>query len=505
MIRNTTPGSRLIGAGALMLALGGPQALAATPCEALRSLPVPHATITAAESRPAGSFAPPGGGREGVADLPAMCRIAATLTPSSDSDIKIEVWLPEAGWNGKYQAVGNGGWAGSINYTAMGEAIRRGYATSSTDTGHVGGNGAFAFGHPEKLTDFAYRAVHEMAVKAKIILAAFYGAPPRFSYWNGCSAGGRQGLKEAERFPTDFDGIIAGDSANPSPLLNAWQLFVAQTVHASPDAYIPPAKYAAIHQAVLAACDADDGLQDGLMHDPLRCRFDPAVLTCADRTDTSSCLTAPQVATAQTLLRPVVDPVTGAQLAPGIQVGSEMEWGSVAGPEPSSIAVDYFKYVVHNDPDSHWGTLRFGADLQKAQSADAGLIEARPDLGGFVSRGGKLLMYHGWSDARVPPRFSIDFYGRAVQALGASAKDALALFLVPGMGHCRGGNGYNSFDLVAALEAWVEHGRTPVAIQASRISDGKLERTGLLCAHPLVPRHIGAPGAREAALACMAP
>jgi feruloyl esterase len=387
----------------------------------------------------------------------------------------------------------------------MGEAIRRGYATSSTDTGHVGSNGAFAFGHPEKLTDFAYRAVHEMAVKAKSILAAFYGAPPRFSYWNGCSAGGRQGLKEAERFPTDFDGVIAGDSANPSPLLNAWQLFVAQTVHASPASYIPPAKYAPLHRAVLAACDADDGLKDGLLHDPLRCRFDPTLLTCAEGTDDMSCLTAPQVTAARTLLSPLVDPATGAQLAPGMQVGAEMEWGSVAGPEPSSIAVDYFKYVVHEDPESDWHTLRFGADLQKAQRADAGFIEARPALGDFVSRGGKLLMYHGWNDARVPPRFSIDYHDRAVHTLGDTAKDAVALFLVPGMGHCRGGDGYNTFDLVGALEAWVEHGQTPREIAASRVAGERVERSGPLCAYPRVPRHTGTPDAAEAAFSCVAP
>jgi feruloyl esterase len=491
---------------ATLLVLGGSPAGAGVSCTELRSLALPAVTITMAESLPPGAFSPPGGGaRDRVADLPAMCRVAATLTPSDDSDIRIEVWLPEAPWNGKYQAVGNGGWAGSINYAAMGDAIRRGYATSSTDTGHVGGTGAFAHGHPEKLTDFAYRAVHEMTAASKRIVAAFYGAPPRFSYWNGCSAGGRQGLKSAERFPDDFDGVIAGDSANPSPLMNSWQLRTAQVVHATPESFIPASKYGAIHQAVLAACDADDGRTDGLLHDPLRCRFDPQALACPAGSDGASCLTAPQVDAARAMFSPVLDLHSGAQLAPGIQLGAELEWGSVAGVEPNGIAVDYFKYVVKKDAAFDWTTLRFETDLHLAREADAGFIEARPDLGRFVARGGKLLMYHGWSDARVPPRFSIDYYEQASRAAGDAARDSMALFLVPGLGHCRGGDGYNTFDLVSALEAWVEHGEVPRAIPATRVVAEHTERAGPLCAYPSVARPVNDPASDAGALTCVAP
>src|SRR6266849_4374867 len=200
-------------------------AFAAT-CDSLATLALPDASITSAQEIPAGQFTAPGGGNakgknKGLnpfADLPSFCRVTATLRPTSDSDIKVEVWLPAAGWNQKYQAVGNGGWAGIINYPAMAEALRVGYATSSTDTGHVGGSGSFALGHPEKLADFGWRSEHEMTVKSKAIIRAFYGNAPRLSYWNGCSTGGRQGLQEAQRFPGDYDGIIAGASANRTPV-----------------------------------------------------------------------------------------------------------------------------------------------------------------------------------------------------------------------------------------------------------------------------------------------
>jgi len=226
----------LVLAAALALAFGrittsalAARGLLAPSCESLASLSLSSATITAAQVVAAGTFAPPAGGRAGgrsgqdpFAALPAFCRVAATLKPTSDSDIKIEVWLPVSGWNGKFQAVGNGGWAGAISYPAMAEALKRGYATTSTDTGHTGASGAFALGHPEKFVDFAWRSEHEMTIAGKALVNAFYGRAPRYAFWNGCSTGGRQGLAEAQRFPDDFDGIIAGASANPRTYLNSW-------------------------------------------------------------------------------------------------------------------------------------------------------------------------------------------------------------------------------------------------------------------------------------------
>src|SRR5947208_7345685 len=247
-----------------------PAPVAAATCESLKSLSLENVTITSAQAVAAGQFSLPEAGRGAAQEnavfqqLPAFCRVAATLRPSSDSDIKIEVWLPMGTWNGKYQAVGNGGWAGVISYSAMAEALARGYATSSTDTGHVGGSGSFALGHPEKLIDFGWRSEHEMAVKSKAIIEAFYGSGPRLSYWNGCSTGGRQGLQEAQRFPGDFDGIIAGAPANRTALA----LWIAHAELKDPASYIPAAKYPVVHQAVLAACDARDGLKDGQSGDP---------------------------------------------------------------------------------------------------------------------------------------------------------------------------------------------------------------------------------------------
>src|SRR5437867_8326617 len=259
-----------------------PTPVAAATCESLKSVSLENTTITLAETVAAGQFSLPAAGRgaaqQNVAfkQLPAFCRIAATMKPSSDSDIKVEVWLPVSNWNGKYQAVGNGGWAGVISYSAMAEALGRGYATSSTDTGHVGGSGEFALGHPEKLIDFGYRSEHEMTVKSKELIKAFYGNAPQLSYWNGCSTGGRQGLKEAQMFPNDYDGIIAGAPANRTAI----SLWIAFAVLKDPASYIPPAKYPVIHQAAIDACDAADGLKDGLIDDPSTCRFDPGVLLC---------------------------------------------------------------------------------------------------------------------------------------------------------------------------------------------------------------------------------
>jgi len=245
---------------------------------------------------PAGAFTLSGTGPAApqFSQLPTFCRVAATLTPSSDSDIKIEVWLPAANWNGKSQAVGNGGWAGTISYGALASALQEGYATASTDTGHAGGNASFAIGHPEKVVDFAYRAVHEMAVKSKAIIAAFYDRAPRFSYWTGCSTGGRQALMEAQRYPEDFDGIIAGAPANNQTQLCAWRIAVEARILQSPASIVPPAKLALLNRAVLAACDAIDGVTDGLLTDPHQCHFDPATLLCRG-VDMDDCLTARQV------------------------------------------------------------------------------------------------------------------------------------------------------------------------------------------------------------------
>src|SRR5437867_1922901 len=276
---------------------------AAASCESLATLALPNATINSAQTVAAGAFTPPtpnrGTGRGAAvapvyANLPAFCRVAATLTPSSDSDIKIEIWLPLAGWNGKFQAVGNGGWAGSISYAALAQAVVRRYAGASTDTGHTGNTAAFAVGHPEKVVDIGYRSVHEMTVQAKSIVDAYYGARPTLSLWNGCSLGGRQGITEAQRYPSDYDAIIAGAPAVNWMRLHGVRMAVNLRVHETSESFIPSEKYPMIHDAVLQACDAMDGIKDGVLEDPMRCRFDPKALECAGP-DGPTCLTKSQV------------------------------------------------------------------------------------------------------------------------------------------------------------------------------------------------------------------
>ncbi len=496
--------------GLLALVLASVPAMAATSCENLASLTFPDATITGAQLVPAGAFMPPGGpGRgRGAADaykgLPAFCRVTATLKPSSDSDIKVEVWLPSSGWNRKYQAVGNGGWAGVISYSELADALRGGYATSSTDTGHVGGSGSFALGHPEKLIDFGYRSEHEMTLKSKAIITAFYGAAPGLSYWNGCSTGGRQGLKEAQRYPADYDGIIAGAPANRTALA----LWVASAELKEPGAYIPPAKYPAIHQAALAACDAQDGLKDGLIENPAKCKFDPKVIECKGP-DSPECLTAPQVDAARKIYENAKNPRTGQTLFPSLAVGSELGWAVLGGPAPSPIILDQYKYVVYRNPDWDWKTFDFDKDVVRSDEPENVPMNATdPNLTQFFGHHGKLLLYHGWADPNISPYATIQYYRSVVDTMGGEKKtaDSIRLFLEPGMGHCGGGEGPNRFDKVGAMEAWVEKGVAPEKIVASHATGGKVDRTRPLCPYPQIARYKGTGSIDDAAnFSCAAP
>jgi feruloyl esterase len=463
---------------AFLLAL---PALAAS-CESLARLSLPDTTITQVQH---------------VAEGPAYCRVEATLKPTSDSDIKIEVWLPDSPWNGKYMAVGNGGWSGAINQRAMAEALRRGYATSSTDTGHAGGSASFALGHPEKLIDYAYRSEHEMTATAKAVIAAYYGSGPRLSYWNGCSAGGKQGLKEAQRYPEDFDGIIAGSPAGNWTGRAAQSVWVAQAVHNDEASYIPPAKYSYIHKAALAACDALDGVEDGVLEDPSRCRFDPKLLECKGA-DGPGCLTPAQVEAARKIYGDSVNPRTKQVLYPGLQPGSELGWSTWAGPQPLAIGLDYFKYVVFENQSWDFRTLDFDKDIARAEKLDGRRINATdPNLKPFFARGGKLIQYHGWSDPQISPGNSVDYYKSVLGTLGdtpeaaARVRDSYRLFMVPGMAHCGGGEGTSSFDMAAAMEQWVEAKRPPGRIIASRVRNGKVDRTRPLCPYPQIAVYKG--------------
>ena len=478
-----------------------PSAGAGASCESLGSLSLPQTKITSAQSVAAGEFTPPSGAKP-IDDLPSFCRIAATLAPTKDSDIKIEVWMPTTGWNGKLQTVGNGGWSGDINYGGLANALRRGYASASTDTGHTGGSAEFAFGHPEKLIDFAYRSEHEMTVKAKTVIAAYYGEGPKLSYWNGCSSGGKQGLKEAQNYPEDYDGIIAGAPANNWVALLSSDMMNSVAMLKDPASRIPPDRLALLHRAALAACDALDGLKDGLIDDPTRCHFDPAVLMCKG-SETESCLTSAQVEAAKKVYGPFTNPRTHKEIYPGLEPGSEPGWVAFTGPQPFPISTDYFRYVVHKKPD--WDFRTFDADqdvlLAEALDRDNVLKAVDPNLNKFVSHGGKLILYHGWSDNLIAPLNSVNYFDSVISKMGGLEKtqESVRLFMVPGMGHCSGGEGPNNFDMLAPLERWVEQGKAPVRVVASHKTGGQVDRTRPLCPYPQVAKYKGSGSTDDAA------
>jgi len=480
--------------------------LAATParaasCESLASLALPSATITSAEAVAAGAFTQPGGRGGGFGELPAFCRVAATLKPTADSDIKIEVWLPASNWNGKFLAVGNGGWNGNIDRNALATGLRRGYAAASTDTGHEGGGGPW-MANQEKLVDFGYRAVHEMTAKAKAMINAYYGNAPRLSYFQGCSAGGRQGLKAAQKFPEDFDGIVAGAPALNTTGRAIFSMYAAQNLRKEEGSYIPASKYPAIHRAALAACDALDGVKDDVIENPRACSFDPKVIECKAGANDDSCLTPAQVVAATALYKPVVNTKTGKSIFPGLEPGSEMGWSTFGGPQPFGIGTQMFQFMVFKNPAWDYKTLNFDADMAVVDSIEKGNINAMdPNLKPFLSKGGKLIQYHGWADQQIPSGSSVEYYQNVLSTQGgpAKVKEGYRLFMVPGMGHCGGGDGTATFDMLTALEQWVEKSKAPDQIPASRVVEGRVDRTRPLCPYPQVASYKGSGSTDEAA------
>lgn len=496
----------------------------AASCESLSSLKLPDTTITAAQLVAAGAFSPsanPGAAPAFFKDLPAFCRVTAVLKPSKDSDIKMEVWMPAAGWNGKYEGVGNGGFAGSIVYLGLASAVAHGYATAATDTGHAGSatDAGWALGHPEKVTDFGSRAIHELTVKAKAIIQAFYGNAPRHSYFASCSNGGREALMEAQRFPEDYDGILAGAPANfwtNMLVAGVWDL---QALQGDPKSYIPASKVPAIHSAVLAACDAQDGVKDGIINDPRECHFDPSTIVCKEG-DSKDCLTAPQ---AEALKKLYEGPRNskGQQIFPGRVVGGEdgsggwSTWVTGAAPGKSleyAFSNGFFTNMVFEDPQWDFKTFNFDTGLKVANDKAAQPLNSNdPNMKAFKARGGKLIVYHGWSDAAISPLNAIRYYNTVIDAMGAQETNQfLRLFMVPGMQHCAGGPGPNSFgqagnpkaptdpehNIFTALEQWVEKGTAPDRIVATKwvndLDPGQGARmTRPLCPHPQVAKYKG--------------
>jgi feruloyl esterase len=367
----------------------------------------------------------------------------------------------------------------------MARALMAGYAATSSNTGHEGNSASFVIGHPEKLIDWAYRAVHENAIAAKAIVMNHYGNASKRSYFEGCSTGGRQAYGEAQRYPADFNGIVAGDPGINLTHQTAAETWVAQQVHREPAAIIPATKFSMIHAAALAACDERDGVRDGVIDNPMQCHFDPGALLCTGG-DAPDCLTAPQVETARDMYRGAVS-ASGKQIFPGLMPGSEMGWSALGGPEPMDYALESYKYVVMKNPGWDYMTLDLDRDVTYADTAVAGLVNnADPNLKPFFARGGKLLGYHGAADPGLTPLNSIHYYENVAKTLGGvnAIVNSYRLFLVPGMLHCGGGDGTNTFDMIAALDRWVDTHSAPQSIPASRVRDGKVDRTRPLCPYP---------------------
>jgi len=510
-------------------------------CEQLARLALPNATITSAQAIAAGGFTPPAsaapwltGDPHFYSTLPAFCRVQVTDKPSADSDIKIEVWLPSSGWNGKFRGQGNGGFAGEIDYRSLGVAVQQGYATAATDTGHaaIGTDGSWALGHPEKIVDFAHRAIHEMTTIGKAATKAFYGDAAQHAYFSNCSNGGRQALMEVQRYPSDYDGVIAGAPANYWTHLLGAALYDAQATTLDPASYIPITKVPTIAKAVNAACDAQDGVADGLVNDPPKCHFDPASLLCKSG-DSDSCLTQPQVAS----LKKLYDGAhfsNGKPIFPGYLPGAEdgqAGWGLwITGPGPGqglifAFGIGFFSNMQYEQKDWDYKKANVDEAVNAADKKFGNVLNATDsNLKPFSSHGGKLIIYHGWNDAAISALNSINYYNSVVGKMGKKdADNFLRLYMVPGMQHCSAGPGTDVFgqfgfatandpqhDMFMALENWVEKGTPPGDIVAAHMSGpppaGKATMARPLCVYPQVAKYKGTGDANDAAnFVCAAP
>ena len=510
---------------------------AAASCDSLAGMKMGDASVTAAGniSPPFSIVQPPPQGLVSVS-VP-FCRVEGSIRPTADSDIRFELWLPPASaWNGKYEGVGNGGFAGFIQYEAVGRALEAGFAVSGTDTGHVASaiDARWALGHPEKVVDFGWRAIHETAATSKAIVQAFYGRVASHTYFSGCSDGGREALMEAQRFPEDYDGIIAVAPANYWTQALPTAIWDEQAMVAEPGGALTARKLPAITAAALAACHGEDGI----LGDPSQCHFDPTVLLCKGA-DSDDCLTSRQITTLQKIYSGPQDSA-GQRIFPGFEPGGEADpagwglWITGTGPNPGEgslqlyFGTGYFANMVFEKPDWDFRRLNFDSDLKFAEAKTGRALDASdPDLARFKAAGGKLIQVHGWADAALSPAKSIEYYLSAAAKLGgiAQTQSFYRLFMAPGMQHCGGGVGPNAVggpfglpapthdaahDLVPALSHWVEDGAAPAQIVATKYQDDD-PRKGIAmqrpwCPYPAVARYSGQGSRNEAAsFACVEP
>lgn len=469
----------------------------ANACAALRDLELPDVVSLEAQAVAPGPFDVPASGPAPArtVELPAFCRVRGVVSPA----ITFEVWLPEGeAWNGRFQAVGGGGFAGVISYSAMAPALTSGYVTASTDTGHVAPDVEW-LGDPGRRRDYGYRAIYEMTTKSKALIRAFYEKAPDYSYFNGCSTGGRQGLMEAQRFAGDYDGIVSGAPVNYFVATHFTQLWTALAAkERSDESILSDADLELVNAAVVDQCDALDGVRDGVLEDPRTCTFEPSSLQCS-ATGSSECLSADQVTALERIYAGPVHAVTGESLHPGLAPGGETTWSVVSASGLVQIPREYFGRAVFEDPSWDWRTFDFAGDVERAYRATGEILDATDaDLSDFRDSGGKLIVYHGWNDQVIFPEGTIAYYesvdaamAERPNAASQDKTDFFRLFMVPGMTHCRGGVGTDRFDAQSAIEAWVERGIAPDRIEASRVEDGAVTRTRPLCPYPQTARYDG--------------
>ncbi len=523
---------RVVRLAAAVALLGAARAAHAESCDALTRVSLGADTrVESSAAIASGSFTPPGsrGGRA-IDGLPPFCRVQATATPTPASAIRFEVWLPTSGWNGKLQVVGNGGLAGTISYPAMATALRRGFATASTDTGHTSTEPPTWLENRERLIDYSYRALHLTTVAAKTIVGAFYTQPARYAYYTGCSTGGKQGLMEAQRYPADFDGILAGDAANFWTHQMASEVWDG-VVTSSPETNLPKDKLQLVQDAAVAACDALDGAKDGLVSDPMRCRFNPEVLQCRGA-ESATCLTAAQVDAVKKIYSGPINPRTHKPVYAGMYPGGEMGWASgvvINRTTTSGVSSnDFWSYALFHKPDWAFRTFDFDRDLARADQELAPITNATdPKLDAFNRLGHKLIYYHGAADPLIPAQNGINYYDTVVKSSGGlePTQRFFRAFLVPGLYHCSGGPGPIAFgttapapesqqdadhDVLRALERWVEDGVAPSHIVATKYVDND-PKNGIalqrpLCPYPQVAMYKGSGDMNEAAsFSCTAP
>jgi feruloyl esterase len=522
--------------------IAAPLADAAVTCESLASVQLPNVHFTLAQNVPAGSFQAPGGrggGGQGVAagrgatprnrhpvslagaglglgnnggrpnaafmELAAFCRVTATLMPTPTSDIRVELWLPDEGWNHRFIGTSPNGLGGAIPYPSMANAIRDGYAVVGEDTGHRTAE-AHWMDDQERRKDFGYRAIHEATVFGKALTSRFYDARPSYSYMRECGGGSLAALSEVQNYAADYNGVVAGAFPVYLTRQTFGQMWPWQVTHKDAASVIPPAKFSVIHAAVLKQCDALDGVRDGVLENPTRCQWDPREIACKSG-DAADCLTAAQVEAVRKVYEGPVNPRTGEKIHSPLFRGSELEWQTPMGPEPlggGGPVLSFFRDFVFKDPswDYHSRPLNFDADVARADDPSLTVIDAvKPDISRFVSRGGRLILANGWSNVIVPPGATVEYYNSVQKTIGAKATErGVRLYMVPDMSECNGGDGTDTFDMFAVMRNWVEKRRAPQSVIASRVADdGRVSRTRPLCPYPQVAKYKGTGSTDDAA------